>query len=200
MAEHNFGTLCSLLIIFSFTKFVSQNSLKMKAKFLVGKSQYQWFFPLSRKKDPTDSCQTGFNWNICGSQMAYPQPQQKRILEAVPQPSVPTLCLSHAAWGSGNDGIPWLSSPGVRALLGHPGQSVSLVQCQLPVALTLPVPSSFPPSSCVSDTSWLALAAEDHSFSRSSGWLSGSPFFCPKDNHPKMIGALQFCQLVWNCP
>lgn len=114
MAEHNFGTLCSLLIIFSFTKFVSQNSLKMKAKFLVGKSQYQWFFPLSRKKDPTDSCQTGFNWNICGSQMAYPQPQQKRILEAVPQPSVPTLRLSHAAWGRGNDGIPWLSSPGVR--------------------------------------------------------------------------------------
>lgn len=95
---------------------------------------------------------------------------------------------------------PLAEQPWCQAPLGHPGQSVSSVQCQLPVALTLPVPSSFPLSSCVSDASWLALAAEDHSFSRSSGWLSGSTFFCPKDNHPKMIGALQFCQLVWNCP
>lgn len=149
MAEHNFGTLHRLLIIFCFTKFVSENSLKMKAKFLVEKSQYQWFFPLSRRKDPTDSCQPRFSWNICAFQWLILSPQQDRLLEAVPQPSVPTLHFSLAAWGRGNNGDPWRSSSGVRAHLGHPGQSVSSVQCQLLVALTLPVPSSFPfPAAC----------------------------------------------------
>lgn len=191
MAEHNFGTLYSLLIIFCFTKFVSGNSLKMKAKFLVEKSQYQWFFPLSRRKDPTDSCQTGFSWNICGFEMADSEPPAGQT----PWGCTPSISpYTPAEPGEvGMMGVPWLSSPGVRAHLGHPGQSVSSVQCQFLVALTPPVLSSFPLSSCTSDTSWLLLATEDQdSSSRSSGWLSGSPFSCPEDNHPKMMEPCSF--------
>lgn len=186
MAEHNFGTPYSLLIIFCFTKFVSENSLKMKAKFLVEKSQYQWFFPLSRRKNPTDTCQTGFKWNICEFQMVLSSaPSRTDSLRLYPSHQSP-----HSIWAlqPGEGGI--MGIPGGAALVpGPPGASVSSVQCQFLVALTPPVPSSFPfPDACQTLFqlhSGLLLTTEDHSFSRSPGWLSESPFFSPQDNHWK---------------
>lgn len=193
MAEHNLGTLYSLLIIFCFTKFVSENSLKMKAKFLVGKKSISMILSTKKKEGPH---RLSLDWNqleyLCFSDGLSSAPSRTDSLRLYPSHQSP-----HSTWALqpgevGMMGMSWLSSPSVRAHLGHPEQSVSSVQCQFLVALTLPVPSSFPLSSSMSDTSWLLLATEDHSFSRSSGWLSGSPFSCPQDNHPKMMEPCSF--------
>lgn len=86
---------------------MSENIQKMKTKFLVGTSQCQLFFPLSRSKDPMNPCQS--DWipleYLWVSVSLYPALQQDGLLSTVPHLSVPTHHLKHETWGAGIMGI-----------------------------------------------------------------------------------------------
>lgn len=120
--------------------------------------------PLSRRKDPTDSCQTGFNWYILVSRWFILSPQQDRCFEAVPQPSVPTLHFSLAAWE-------WWGS-----MAEQPGPTWATQDCQLSA---VPGPSGtdttcsfiLPPFQLHIRHFPTPAAHWGHSFSRSSGYV-----------------------------
>lgn len=120
--------------------------------------------PLSRRKDPTDSCQTGFNWYILVSRWFILSPQQDRRFEAVPQPSVPTLHFSLAAWE-------WWGS-----MAEQPGPTWATQDCQLSA---VPGPSGtdttcsfiLPPFQLHVRHFPTPAAHWGHSFSRSSGYV-----------------------------
>lgn len=88
--------------------------------------------------------------------MVYPQLPAGQTLWGYTPAISPHTPFEPCSLGSGNDGDPWLSQ-------GPPGppKTVSSVQCQVLVALTPPVPSSFPLASCMSGTSQLLLPTED---------------------------------------
>lgn len=164
MVEHNFGTLYSPLIIFRHKKFVAENIQKMKAQFIVETSQYQWLFPLSRSKDPTDTCQS--DWISTAVFVVFSQlilgVQQDGLLRAVLHPLVPTHHLKLTTWGGRSDG----GQPGCQIPPGPPR-----TVCQLS-AMAVPSGTDTPCSFILFDFplharhfSWLVLAT---SFSRTS--------------------------------
>lgn len=116
----------------------------MKAKFLVEISQYYWFFPLSRSKNPTDTCQS--DW-IPLEYLWFSVSLSSAPIRIDSLGMYPHHQFLHTFWSmqhgeGGMIGIPRPSSLGVRSHLGHPGQSVSSVQGQCPysfILLTLPL-------------------------------------------------------------
>lgn len=152
MVELNFGTLYSLLIIFCYKKFVSENIRKMKAKFLVETSQYQWLFPLSRSKRPIDPCQSDwisleYLWFSASLSSA---PSRMDSLGSPPAISPPTP-FEDVTWGGRNDGDPLAEEPGCHVPPGPSRTVCELSVMPVPSGTDTPCPSSFPLACYMSD-------------------------------------------------